>query len=174
MSLEIIKADITKMEVDAVVNAANNSLLGGGGVDGAIHRAAGPELLKECIALSGCETGDAKVTAGYNLLSRYIIHTVGPVWRGGKHNEEALLTSCYKRCIEEAKKRNVKSIAFPLISAGVYGYPKKEALLIAARTISAGLSSDMKAYIVLFDEELINLAENMEAELSMYAEKINL
>lgn len=174
MSLEIIKADITKMEVDAVVNAANNSLLGGGGVDGAIHRAAGPELLKECITLSGCETGDAKVTAGYNLLSRYIIHTVGPVWRGGKHNEEALLTSCYKRCIEEAKKRNVKSIAFPLISAGVYGYPKKEALLIAARTISAGLSSDMKAYIVLFDEELINLAENMEAELSMYAEKINL
>lgn len=174
MSLEIIKADITKMEVDAVVNAANNSLLGGGGVDGAIHRAAGPELLKECIALSGCETGDAKVTAGYNLLARYIIHTVGPVWRGGKHNEEALLTSCYKRCIEEAKKRNVKSIAFPLISAGVYGYPKKEALLIAARTISAGLSSDMKAYIVLFDEELINLAENMEAELSMYAEKINL
>ena len=174
MSLEIIKADITKIEVDAVVNAANNSLLGGGGVDGAIHRAAGPELLKECIALSGCETGDAKVTAGYNLLSRYIIHTVGPVWRGGKHNEEALLTSCYKRCIEEAKKRNVKSIAFPLISAGVYGYPKKEALLIAARTISAGLSSDMKAYIVLFDEELINLAENMEAELSMYAEKINL
>lgn len=174
MSLEIIKADITKMEVDAVVNAANNSLLGGGGVDGAIHRAAGPELLKECIALSGCETGDAKVTAGYNLLSRYIIHTVGPVWRGGKHNEEALLTSCYKRCIEEAKKRNVKSIAFPLISAGVYGYPKKEALLIAARTISAGLSSDMKAYIVLFDKELIKLAENMEAELSMYAEKINL
>ena len=162
------------MEVDAVVNAANNSLLGGGGVDGAIHRAAGPELLKECIALSGCETGDAKVTAGYNLLSRYIIHTVGPVWRGGKHNEEALLTSCYKRCIEEAKKRNVKSIAFPLISAGVYGYPKKEALLIAARTISAGLSSDMKAYIVLFDKELIKLAENMEAELSMYAEKINL
>lgn len=174
MSLEIIKADITKMEVDAVVNAANNSLLGGGGVDGAIHRAAGPELLKECIALSGCETGDAKVTAGYNLLARYIIHTVGPVWRGGKHNEEALLTSCYKRCIEEAKKRNVKSIAFPLISAGVYGYPKKEALLIAARTISAGLSSDMKAYIVLFDKELIKLAENMEAELSMYAEKINL
>lgn len=174
MSLEIIKADITKMEVDAVVNAANNSLLGGGGVDGAIHRAAGPELLKECIALSGCETGDAKVTAGYNLLSRYIIHTVGPVWRGGKHNEEALLTSCYKRCMEEAKKRNVKSIAFPLISAGVYGYPKKEALLIAARTISAGLSSDMKAYIVLFDKELIKLAENMEAELSMYAEKINL
>lgn len=174
MSLEIIKADITKMEVDAVVNAANNSLLGGGGVDGAIHRAAGPELLKECITLSGCETGDAKVTAGYNLLSRYIIHTVGPVWRGGKHNEEALLTSCYKRCIEEAKKRNVKSIAFPLISAGVYGYPKKEALLIAARTISAGLSSDMKAYIVLFDKELIKLAENMEAELSMYAEKINL
>lgn len=174
MSLEIIKADITKMEVDAVVNAANNSLLGGGGVDGAIHRAAGPELLKECIALSGCETGDAKVTAGYNLLSRYIIHTVGPVWRGGKHNEEALLTSCYKRCIEEAKKRDVKSIAFPLISAGVYGYPKKEALLIAARTISADLSSDMKAYIVLFDEEIINLAENMEAELSMYAEKINL
>lgn len=174
MSLEIIKADITKIEVDAVVNAANNSLLGGGGVDGAIHRAAGPELLKECIALSGCETGDAKVTAGYNLLSRYIIHTVGPVWRGGKHNEEALLTSCYKRCIEEAKKRNVKSIAFPLISAGVYGYPKKEALLIAARTISAGLSSDMKAYIVLFDKELIKLAENMEAELSMYAEKINL
>lgn len=174
MSLEIIKADITKIEVDAVVNAANNSLLGGGGVDGAIHRAAGPELLKECIALSGCETGDAKVTAGYNLLARYIIHTVGPVWRGGKHNEEALLTSCYKRCIEEAKKRNVKSIAFPLISAGVYGYPKKEALLIAARTISAGLSSDMKAYIVLFDKELIKLAENMEAELSMYAEKINL
>ncbi|HIV98883.1 MAG TPA: O-acetyl-ADP-ribose deacetylase [Candidatus Ornithospirochaeta avicola] len=174
MSLEIIKADITKMEVDAVVNAANNSLLGGGGVDGAIHRAAGPELLKECIALSGCETGDAKVTAGYNLLSKFIIHTVGPVWRGGKHNEEALLISCYKRCIEEAKKRNVKSIAFPLISAGVYGYPKKEALLIAARTISSCLSYDMKAFIVLFDEEIINLAKNMKAELSQYAEKTNL
>jgi len=132
--VELVQGDITKLDVDAIVNAANNSLLGGGGVDGAIHRVAGAQLKQECRTLGGCETGDAKITRGYNLTARHVIHTVGPVYRGGVSGEPKLLESCYRRCFEVAHANDVKTIAFPSISTGAYGYPIQEASKIAINT----------------------------------------
>ncbi|PKB77991.1 MAG: O-acetyl-ADP-ribose deacetylase [SAR202 cluster bacterium Io17-Chloro-G9] len=142
--ISLIREDITKLQVDAIVNAANNSLLGGGGVDGAIHRAAGPQLLEECRSLGGCSTGEAKVTRGYNLSAKWVIHTVGPVWQGGGHGEDELLAQCYRCSLALGGQYDVKTIAFPAISAGVYGFPMERAAGIAVTVVHAYLQQDNK------------------------------
>lgn len=153
MSLQIIKGDITKIKCDVIVNAANATLLGGGGVDGAIHKAAGKGLLLECMKLGGCKTGEAKITKAYRLPAKYVIHTVGPKWKGGQKGEEELLASCYRESLKLALENNCQSVAFPLISSGVYGYPKELALQVAEDTIKAFLSvHDVLVYIVLFEK----------------------
>ena len=169
MILKFEQNDITKMSVDCIVNAAKNTLLGGGGVDGQIHKAAGPELLKECMGLGGCETGKAKITKGYNLKAKYVIHTVGPIYQDGKHNEEKLLSSCYYNSLLLAKEYNIKTIAFPLISSGIFGYPKKDAIDVAIKTIKK-FGEENKDYnieitLVFFDQIAIDLAKKLFGDI---------
>jgi O-acetyl-ADP-ribose deacetylase len=151
--IQVIEGDITKQQVDAIVNAANSFLLGGGGVDGAIHRAAGPHLVAECRLLGGCRTGDAKATKGYNLRAKYVIHTVGPVWQGGDADEEQLLASCYRRSLEVASQLYVKSIAFPAISTGIYGFPRQRAAKIAVSEIQGYSGGIETVLFVCFDAD---------------------
>ncbi|MGZ5244218.1 MAG: O-acetyl-ADP-ribose deacetylase [Bacteroidia bacterium] len=165
--IEILQADITTLKVDAIVNAANTSLLGGGGVDGAIHLAAGPKLLEECRLLGGCKTGEAKITKGYNLPAKFVIHTVGPVWNGGKNKEAEKLRSCYENSLLLAEQNKVQTIAFPAISTGVYGYPLKEATEIAVKTVKLYLESHKlpeKVYFVCFSREAFDIYVSVLSE----------
>ena len=166
-TIEVVQGDITEQKVDAIVNAANTSLLGGGGVDGAIHRAAGPELLAECRPLKGCPTGDAKITRGYRLPARWVIHTVGPVWHGGHDFEDELLANCYQRSLEVAVQNGVRSVAFPAISTGVYGFPLERATRIAVREVRAFLGANPaieKVLFVCFDRRTRDCYQRVLAE----------
>lgn len=157
VNIEALRADITTLDVDAVVNAAAPSLLGGGGVDGAIHRAAGPQLVAECRTLGGCATGDAKATGAYRLPAKWVIHTVGPVWQGGDHGEAALLASCYRRSLEVADSLGARTVAFPAISTGVYAYPRTEAAAIAVHALRGAPTQVLKAVLVAFDDATLEL-----------------
>lgn len=169
MPLQIVRNDITKMKVDAIVNAANSSLLGGGGVDGCIHRAAGPALLAECRMLGGCETGDAKITGAGALPCKYVIHAVGPRWMGGGHGEREKLISCYRASLLLAKENDCRTVAFPLISSGIYGYPKEQALRIAIDTIADFLlTDDMTVYLVIFDKKAYQISGKLFSEIAEY------
>ena len=172
MPLQIVRNDITKMECDAIVNAANSTLLGGGGVDGAIHRVAGKGLLLECMKLGGCKTGQAKITKGYNLPCKYVIHTVGPKWKGGNSGERELLESCFRESLKLAFENKCEIVAFPLISSGVYGYPKEEALQVAVNEIGKFLlGHDMLVYIVVFDKDCFRVSKKLIADITEYIDE---